>query len=154
MHLSSGRKENEVPYLNRKDLDLVTEKTGYYTRPNNQSNKKKSILDPIGIKDINLKLVVPKQGITADFDPSRIIVDASLFYGNVKLSQKQTQSVPLVKDIRVSLKDTKTYEISLVNDNLLFDIPEIDLERDNVDKDVFTLIIIKYQTLSKHLKSC
>ena len=60
MHLSSGRKENEVSYLNRRDKDVVLDNTGYYARPNDMSRPRKTILDPIGIKDINLTLVIPK----------------------------------------------------------------------------------------------
>lgn len=60
MHLTSGRKESEVSYLNRRDRDLIADNVGYYARPDKQAVKKKHVLDPIGIKDINLKLIVPK----------------------------------------------------------------------------------------------
>ena len=66
MHLSSGRKENEVAYLNRRDKDIVLDTTGYYARPNDLSRPRKTILDPIGIKDINLRLVIPK--LVSHFD--------------------------------------------------------------------------------------
>jgi hypothetical protein len=59
MHFKfSGRKENEVPFLNRRDKEMVFENTGYYARPENV--KKKTLMEPIGIKDISLTLVVPK----------------------------------------------------------------------------------------------
>lgn len=61
MHLSSGGKENEVPYLNKRDRDSLSKISGYYTRPSDQLKQiKRSILDPIGFKDIKLNLVVPK----------------------------------------------------------------------------------------------
>ena len=60
MHLSSGRKENEVSYLNRRDKDIVLDNTGYYARPNELARPKRTILDPIGIKDINLSLIIPR----------------------------------------------------------------------------------------------
>lgn len=56
MHLSSGGKENEVAFLNTLELN---DDGGYYAKL--EGSKSKSILDPIGIKDIHLKLVIPKQ---------------------------------------------------------------------------------------------
>jgi hypothetical protein len=67
MHLSSGRKESEVAYLNRarSNSDPINA-NGYYTRPDASiaSNTKKSLLDPFIIKDIHLKLVIPKMVCT------------------------------------------------------------------------------------------
>ena len=60
MHLSSGRKENEVSYLNRRDKDVVLENTGYYARNNESGRPKRAVLDPIGFKEINLTLIIPK----------------------------------------------------------------------------------------------
>ena len=62
MHLSSGRKENEVAFLNKRSTKAFSENTGYYTRaPNKDSlNSKKTNLDPIGLKEIKLSLVIPK----------------------------------------------------------------------------------------------
>lgn len=59
MHLSSGRKESEVSILNRRDKEAVFSYTGYYARPDDA--KKRYMLEPIGFKDINLTLVIPKQ---------------------------------------------------------------------------------------------
>lgn len=58
MHLSSGGKENEISFLNSSGLNVDD---GYYAKP--EGFKSKSVLDPIGIKDIHLKLVIPKQVI-------------------------------------------------------------------------------------------
>ena len=57
MHLSSGRKESDVEFLNRRDKDF--DNTGYYARPE-ETTRKKTLLDPISIRDLNLTLVVPK----------------------------------------------------------------------------------------------
>jgi hypothetical protein len=60
MYLSSGRKESEIAYLNRNDRDTAVDTfTGYYTRPDND-NRKKTLLNPFIIKDLNLKLIIPK----------------------------------------------------------------------------------------------
>lgn len=60
MHLSSGRKESEIAYLNRRDKDLNVTDTvnGYYTRPD--ADRRKSTINSFYIKDINLKLIIPK----------------------------------------------------------------------------------------------
>ena len=62
MHLTSGRKENEVPALNRKINEPVRHPTGYFMRANETSanSRKRSMLDPIGMKDIRLTLILPK----------------------------------------------------------------------------------------------
>ena len=61
MHLSSGRKESEIPFLNKRDKDSLSKITGYYTRPSEESKQiKRSILDPIGFKDIKMSLTIPK----------------------------------------------------------------------------------------------
>lgn len=65
MHLSTGRKESEIPYLNRAhrnntliDASLLNS-DGYYARPDNMTHRK-SLLEPFLIKDIYLKLIIPK----------------------------------------------------------------------------------------------
>lgn len=65
MHLSSGRKESEVAFLNKSGSQSFAKNTGYYTKPADKekaalSNTKKSTLDPIGLKDFNMLLIVPK----------------------------------------------------------------------------------------------
>ncbi len=60
MHLSSGRKESEVTFLNRRDTENAFDYTGYYARPDDPASLKKSVLEPIGFKDIDLTLLVPK----------------------------------------------------------------------------------------------
>ena len=85
-----------------------------------------------------------------------MIVEATLYYGNLKLNQKQTKSLPLVKDIRSSTKETKTYELVILNDKLLFDVSEFDQEPYGL-KEIFAFITVKYQTISKqriHLFEC
>lgn len=92
-----------------------------------------------------------KKGLTADFDPSRLQVEICIFYGDMKLSQKQTQSIPLVKDIKSSMQETKTYEISVLNDKLLFEISKLEIDRD--PNDLFAIIIVKYQSISNKISS-
>jgi hypothetical protein len=60
MYLSSGQKEYEIPSLNKRAYETIYNKTGYYAKPDISFSKKKYNFDPIGIKSINLKLVVPK----------------------------------------------------------------------------------------------
>ncbi len=146
MHLSSGGKENEVPYLNKRDKDSLSKITGYYTRPTDQLKQiKRSILDPIGFKNIKLTLVIPKYGATQDFDPSRIVIDATLYYGSLKLTHKSTQSIPLVRDIRSTLNETKTYNIDILNESLVFNMSEFSQEA-NESNEIFTFITVKYHT--------
>ena len=78
----------------------------------------------------------------------------NLFYGLTKVTQKQTQSIPLVKDITSSILNTKTYELNLLNDKLVFDFFEIRQEQNktSLTKSVFALILIKFHTLSKIMK--
>jgi hypothetical protein len=66
----------------------------------------------------------------------------------LKLGEKYTESIPLVKTIRQSAQDTKNYEIDIINDKLMFDIPEINHDYDD-KKDVFAYITVKYKTISK-----
>jgi hypothetical protein len=61
MHLSSGRPESEIPSLNKKAYEFLYHRTGYYAKPDPVfMSKKKFNFDPIAIKNITLKLVVPK----------------------------------------------------------------------------------------------
>jgi hypothetical protein len=80
-----------------------------------------------------------------------VVVDVCLYYGNTKLSQKQTQSIPLVKDIKPSLQETKTYEITILNDNLVFNQNEFDQEPSGF-KDIYTFITVKYKNIGKLLR--
>lgn len=149
MHLSNGGKESEVPYLNKRDRDSLSKITGYYTRPSQQLKQlKRSILDPIGFKDIQLTLVVPKFGQTQDFDPSRVVIDCTLYYGSLKLSHKKTQSIPLVRDIKSTINETKTYLIDIMNENIVFNMSEFNQEPNDALQ-IFSFITIKYHTSSK-----
>ncbi len=80
-----------------------------------------------------------------------MFVEVNLYYGLSKVTQKHTQSIPLVKDITSSILDTKTYELNLLNDKLVFDFFEIRQEQNDagLTKSVFALIVVKYHTLSK-----
>lgn len=89
-----------------------------------------------------------KKGLTADFDPSRVRVDISIYYGSSRLVQKQTQSMPLVKEIKMSPQDTKLYEIALMDDKLIFDISNFYQDVNNTSKDVYALVVVKYQSTS------
>ena len=60
LHLIAGRKESEVPFLNKRDKEFRAEVNEYYARTN-VPVKKRSLLDPIGFKEIKLKLVIPKK---------------------------------------------------------------------------------------------
>ena len=91
------------------------------------------------------------KGSTADFDPSRLCVDIMLFYGSNKLKQKQTTAIPLVKDITTSLKDTKKYELSILNDKLVFEVSEIDQDSSG-KKEIYAIIYVKYNNVCKCLK--
>lgn len=90
--------------------------------------------------------------MTADFDPNRVRVEISIYYGNSRLVQKQTLSIPLVKDIKSSQQETKLYEISLLNDKLLFDVSgSYHQDSNNTSKDIYALIVVKYKSISNFL---
>lgn len=73
MHLSTGRKENEIAYLNRahssnhllNTLNGGGSSEAYYAKPDGQGSNPanrggKSLLEPFMIKNITLKLIIPK----------------------------------------------------------------------------------------------
>lgn len=71
MHLSTGRKENEIAYLNRAHrsnhlLNALNSSNSYYARPDDNNGgpsgiaNKKSLIEPFLIKNIYLKLIIPK----------------------------------------------------------------------------------------------
>ena len=66
------------------------------------------------------------------------------------MGQKLTDSIPLVKDIRSSLYDSKTYDLTIMNDKIVFDVFEFDQEPYAL-KDVFALVIVKYLTVCNKL---
>lgn len=78
-----------------------------------------------------------------------MFIEANLYYGDKKIGQKNSQSIPIVKDITSSILDTKTYELNLLNDKIVFDIFEIRQEQKPIDlvKSIFTLILVKYHTM-------
>jgi len=157
MHLSSGRSESEVAFLNRANVPTsFAESTGYaYTRPENYkieqlalgANSKKSTLGAIGIKDMTLELTVPKTGSTSDFEPSRLCVEVTLYSGKFKLSSDETTSIPVVISVKPSLNNTKVYEVTIRNEKLIFDLSDYSKERFG-DNDIVALIVVKYQTKS------
>lgn len=53
-----------------------------------------------------------------------------------------------MKDIKTSLQETKTYDLSILNDKLVFDVTEFDQEPYGY-KDVFSFVIVKYNTVCK-----
>ncbi|CAF0718895.1 unnamed protein product [Brachionus calyciflorus] len=145
MHLSSGRKENEVAYLNTRETGSVNDINGYYAKLDGQ--KTRSVLDPIGVKDIFMKLVVPKQSSTSDFDSSRIIVEIILYHGKKRINRKQTTSIPNIKDIKPTIKDAKIYELMIPNERIIFEMSELNQESSD-SKGVFALVIVKHQNSS------
>lgn len=62
MHLSSGRKESEISFLNKSNSQAIAKTNGYYTKPDagGENSSKKSNLDPIGFKNFQMTLIVPK----------------------------------------------------------------------------------------------
>lgn len=76
-------------------------------------------------------------------------MEISIYYGETRLVQKQTQTIPLVKDITSTQQETKLYEISMLNDKLLFDVSQAYHDPNNTSKDIYALIVVKYQTISK-----
>ena len=61
------------------------------------------------------------KGITGDFDPSRVSIGATLYYGDKKLAFRATDGLSLVKNIKPSLQDTKTYDLD-IPEMILFDL--------------------------------
>ena len=100
------------------------------------------------LKKTQLIHFINVKGSTADFDPSRLCVDVILYYGTSKLVQKQTTAIPLVKDITSSLQDTKKYELTILNDKLVFDVS--DFEQDpNRQKEIYAIVYVKYNNVCK-----
>ncbi len=159
MHLSSGRKESEVASLNRVCAPTSFAVTaGYaYTRPEKSKSEqmalaagsKKSSLGSIGVKDLALALTVPKTGSTADFEPSRVCVEVTLYSGKFKLCSDETTSTPVVVSVKPSLNNTKVYEVTIRKEKLIFDLSDYSKERFG-NSDIVALIVVKYQTASKY----
>lgn len=66
MHLSSGRKEGEVVYLNKSGTNSFSKDTGYYTRAsvdgnNSILNAKLSKLESFGLEDFMFSIIVPEK---------------------------------------------------------------------------------------------
>lgn len=64
MHLSTGRKEVEIAYLNRAHQNIFIDAVlndEYYARPDHDKRSSSSSqLEPFLIKDLSLRLVIPK----------------------------------------------------------------------------------------------
>jgi len=75
-------------------------------------------------------------------------VDVIIYYGNTKLVQKQTTAVPLVKDITSSLQETKKYDLTILNEKLVFNISEFDQDP-NAQKEVYAILYVKYNNVCK-----
>ena len=71
-----------------------------------------------------------------------------IYYGNTKLVQKQTTAVPLVKDITSSLQETKKYDLTILNEKLVFNISEFDQDP-NAQKEVYAILYVKYNNVCK-----
>jgi hypothetical protein len=82
-------------------------------------------------------------------------VEATVYYGSSRIQQKQTQAIPLVKDIKSSVNETKTYDIAVLNDKLMFDVSQIEQENDLRDgaREVFAIIVVKYLSISNFFAS-
>ncbi len=62
--------------------------------------------------------------------------------------QKQTTAVPLVKDITSSLQETKKYDLTILNEKLVFNISEFDQDP-NAQKEVYAILYVKYNNVCK-----
>ena len=64
MHLSSGRKEGEVVYLNKSGTNSFSKDTGYYTKASSNNDNvrfdKISKLEPFGLENFKFSIVVPE----------------------------------------------------------------------------------------------
>lgn len=154
MHLKSNGKERDIASFNRRNADLANrdkqDDNSYkkYIRNPNDLGAKANILDPIAFKNIRLNLIVPKQGLTSDYDPRKTRVIFNLYYGDSKLDQKDTDSIALVKDVKPYLQETRTYDIEII-DNIYFDLSLFSAQIDSSSKiELFVLIVIKSQTIS------
>ncbi len=58
--------------------------------------------------------------------------------------------MPLAKDITSSILDTKTYELKLLNDKIVFDVFEVRQEQNEkmVSRTIFAIITVKYHSIS------
>ena len=62
--------------------------------------------------------------------------------------QKQTTAVPLVRDITSSLQETKKYDLTILNEKLVFNISEFDQDP-NAQKEVYAILYVKYNNVCK-----
>lgn len=70
-----------------------------------------------------------------------------MFYGSQRLGKKQTTQIPSIKDVKPSIKESKTYELMIPAEKLVFEMSELKQEVHD-SKGVFAIIIIKYPSLS------
>ena len=75
-------------------------------------------------------------------------MDVIIYYGIQKLIQKQTTAVPLVKDITSSLQDTKKYDLTILNEKLVFNVSEFDQDP-NAQKEIYAILYVKYNNVCK-----
>jgi len=153
MHLKSGGREREVSAFNKRNNEMTSNRNGdvnqdadYNKYIKSKAYKKKNIFDPIAFKNFKMILFVPKQGVTLDFDPSRVALIMTLYYGDHKLSQKFSENISLVKDIKPSFQESRSYEIELP-DTIIFDLTNFnsDISASGFN-DIFVLITLKFKT--------
>jgi hypothetical protein len=154
MHLKSNGKERDIATFNRRNVDLAnrdkyTDENNYkkYLKNSNEKGPKANILDPIAFKNIRLNLIVPKQGLTSEYDPRKTRVFFNLYYGDTKLDQKNTDNIALVKDVKPYLQETRTFDIEII-DSIYFDLSLFSAQIDSSKYELFVLIVIKSQTTS------
>jgi hypothetical protein len=75
-------------------------------------------------------------------------VDVIIYYGIQKLIQKQNTAVQLLKDITSSLQDTKKYDLTILNEKLVFNVSEFDQDP-NAQKEIYAILYVKYNNVCK-----
>ena len=143
MHLSSGGNEADTSLLNKRDQEVLG--SSYYARPEGAVVRKVSVPKPIGFRDFALHLIVPMYGPTSDFDVGKLAIEIDVYNGETMLYKKQTFGAPKVIDVKPSLDDTKTYELTLSTEKLAFNFAQLDLAEKDLNDSLLALIIVKYQ---------
>ena len=119
--------------------------SSYYARPEGAVVRKVSVPKPIGFRDFALHLIVPMYGPTSDFDVGKLAIEIDVYNGETMLYKKQTFGAPKVIDVKPSLDDTKTYELTLSTEKLAFNFAQLDLAEKDLNDSLLALIIVKYQ---------
>ncbi|XP_064619949.1 uncharacterized protein LOC135483216 isoform X2 [Lineus longissimus] len=153
IHVEMGQNLNGVPYLNRQRPITPPPTPGLSPTPVPGATIVEGPLMAVGLKDINVKLVIPEKAWRNEnwmrqFNPSRLKLMCKVYFGQYKLDMKITHQVPYLTEGDNTPRGSKIFSLDFTADKIEFH--DLDASQYTLKADSYPYAILRVDYLQLH----